>query len=78
MNQCCAFLVCQYHLSLLLKQILGPFSYFVTAQAQDNFRESGGLNFVLNLLTTCRDESVIESAMYALGCATEKNGKKLL
>ncbi|XP_072027204.1 uncharacterized protein [Amphiura filiformis] len=43
------------------------------AQAQDYFRDSGGLNFVLHLLTTNSHGSIMESAMYTLGCATERN-----
>ena len=43
-------------------------------EAQEICRETGAINFVLDLLTTGKDAVKI-AAMYMLGCACEKNGK---
>ncbi|XP_022081545.1 uncharacterized protein LOC110974305 isoform X2 [Acanthaster planci] len=42
-------------------------------EAKEFFRECGGINFVLNLLTSTEEDKVKIAALYMLGCACEKN-----
>eukprot|EP00057_Strongylocentrotus_purpuratus_P005541 XP_003731208.2 PREDICTED: telomere repeats-binding bouquet formation protein 1 isoform X1 [Strongylocentrotus purpuratus] len=42
-------------------------------EAQNLLRISGGLSFIVNLLSTTPDEGTCVAALYALGCATERN-----
>lgn len=42
-------------------------------EAKNIFRESGGLGYVLNMLTTVTDDDVRGTVLYTLGCATERN-----
>ncbi|XP_038054493.1 telomere repeats-binding bouquet formation protein 1-like [Patiria miniata] len=44
-----------------------------SGDAQEYFRECGGINFVLNLLTSTEDVKLKIAALYMLGCACEKN-----
>nr|XP_054751154.1 uncharacterized protein LOC129256951 isoform X2 [Lytechinus pictus] len=42
-------------------------------EAQNLLRTSGGLSFLVNVLSTAQDESLCMATLYALGCATERN-----
>lgn len=46
--------------------------------AKNHFRESGGLGYVLSMLTSKDDDEVKVTILYTLGCATERNGKLYL
>ncbi|XP_071816568.1 uncharacterized protein [Apostichopus japonicus] len=41
--------------------------------AKNHFRESGGLGYVLSMLTSKDDDEVKVTILYTLGCATERN-----
>ena len=54
---------------------LSVLNFVVPEEAQEFFRECGGINFVLNLLTSTQDSRVKIASLYMLGCACEKNGE---
>ena len=53
--------------------ILWPLLYL--GEAKDIFRDTGGLQSVLDTVTTTKYSEVTEAGLYCLGSAVEKNGE---
>ena len=49
--------------------------FYFTDEAKDIFRDTGGLQSVLDTVTSTRYGEVTEAGLYCLGSAVERNGK---
>ena len=47
----------------------------ITDEAKDIFRDTGGLQSVLDTVTSTRYGEVTEAGLYCLGSAVERNGR---
>lgn len=52
------------------------FCCYTLDTAKDLFREASGLQSVLSLVTSLKQEEAIEAGLYCLGSAVERNGRQ--